>query len=248
MLFRSKICLITDLHCNIFGVENEILIERIHEMHPDYVMIAGDMVIGDGKKLDIARKFLLTIAEDYPVYYAPGNHELKMSKHLKTKQRYHRFRKRIIKNGIHYLSNETVPIYRGDQFINISGLNLSLRYFNKIWNKPIIPKNLVTRRLGKRDQKTFQILLAHHPDYFENYAKWGADLTLSGHIHGGIMVLPWIGGVIAPSYKLFPKYDFGLFEKGERKMILSRGLGLHTIKIRIFNKPQLIEVQLLRTK
>ena len=67
---------------------------------------------------------------------------------------------------------------------------------------------------------------------------------LSGHVHGGIMRLPVLGGVLAPSLRIFPKYDGGLFRSGKSVMILSRGLGSHTIPIRIFNPGELVCVDL----
>ena len=90
----------------------------------------------------------------------------------------------------------------------------------------------------------FQLLLAHNPEYLTAYAGWGANLVLSGHIHGGIMILPFLGGVIAPSYELFPKFDFGKFTEKNCEMVLSRGLGTHTINIRIFNKPEISVITL----
>ena len=67
--------------------------------------------------------------------------------------------------------------------------------------------------LGKPEEGMYRVLLAHNPDYFPYYAAWGADLTLSGHVHGGIVNFPGLGGVIAPSLKLFPKYDAGLYRR-----------------------------------
>ena len=99
--------------------------------------------------------------------------------------------------------------------------------------------------IGRPDPDSFHILLAHNPDYFPRYAEWGADLVLSGHVHGGIMKLPLLGGVISPSLRLFPKYDGGLFEERNSRMILGRGLGSHTIPIRVFNPGELIEICLI---
>ena len=70
---------------------------------------------------------------------------------------------------------------------------------------------------------------------------------LSGHVHGGIARLPWIGGVISPSLRLFPKYDAGKFREQNGTMILSRGLGTHHIRLRFFNIPE-ISVIVLRGK
>ena len=70
------------------------------------------------------------------------------------------------------------------------------------------------RLLGKPSAGEYNILIAHNPDYFPAYAEWGADLVLSGHVHGGIMRLPLLGGVLSPALRLFPKYDGGLFQEG----------------------------------
>jgi predicted MPP superfamily phosphohydrolase len=94
------------------------------------------------------------------------------------------------------------------------------------------------------DESRFNLLIAHNPQYFDEYAEWGADLSVSGHVHGGIVKLPLIGGVISPAYQLFPKYDGGMFDIGGKKMVLSRGLGTHTIKVRVFNPGELDVIDL----
>ena len=99
--------------------------------------------------------------------------------------------------------------------------------------------------LGCVDPKPFSILLAHNPEYFKEYADWDPDLALSGHVHGGVVRLPFLGGVIAPSLRIFPHYDAGLFEEYGHKMILGRGLGMHTLPIRIFNPGELIRIELV---
>jgi predicted MPP superfamily phosphohydrolase len=90
-------------------------------------------------------------------------------------------------------------------------------------------------KIGSKEQENFQILIAHNPIYFKNYAEWGADLVVSGHVHGGIVRLPLIGGVISPAIALFPRYDGGKYEQNGSTMVLSRGLGTHTIHVRVFN-------------
>ena len=68
----------------------------------------------------------------------------------------------------------------------------------------------VTEALGAPKEGCCNVLLAHNPVYFDTYAAWGADLTLSGHLHGGIVRLPLLGGVISPQMKLFPDYTRSL--------------------------------------
>ena len=60
----------------------------------------------------------------------------------------------------------------------------------------------------------------------------------------GFMRLPVLGGVLSPALRLFPRYDGGLYEEGKSKMVLGRGLGTHTLPIRVFNPGELIVVRL----
>ena len=98
--------------------------------------------------------------------------------------------------------------------------------------------------LGPCDRENYTVLLAHNPDYFPRYASWGADLVCSGHVHGGVARVPfWGKGMISPSLRLFPRYDGGAFQEGKSTMLLSRGLGAHTIPFRLFNPAELLLVE-----
>jgi predicted MPP superfamily phosphohydrolase len=87
-------------------------------------------------------------------------------------------------------------------------------------------------------------LLAHTPTKLDAYSEWGADLVLSGHMHGGMIQVPFIGGLLSPEVELFPKYDKGYFISNETHMILSAGLGNGVFPLRILNKPELCLVTL----
>ena len=63
-------------------------------------------------------------------------------------------------------------------------------------------------------------------------------------MHGGLVRLPFLGGVISPRLTPFPHYDGGRFEKDGSVMILSRGLGTHTLPIRMFNPGELPVIHL----
>ena len=80
--------------------------------------------------------------------------------------------------------------------------------------------------------------------YFKEAAAWGADLTLAGHFHGGTIRIPVLGGVMTPQYQFFLPWCAGTFEKDGKMMAVSRGLGTHSINIRIHNKPQLLVLDL----
>ncbi len=85
--------------------------------------------------------------------------------------------------------------------------------------------------LGKADNELFQILLAHNPAYFDNYVTWGADLSLAGHVHGGIVRIPfWNKGVLSPSIQFFPKYDGGIFKQDNKTCSLQFLFGYLTLQ------------------
>ncbi len=111
--------------------------------------------------------------------------------------------------------------------MDIYGIEIEREYYGK-FKSVKMDVSYLEALLGKADPSRFSVLIAHNPDYFETYVKWGANLVVSGHVHGGLMRLPYLGGVISPAFKLFPVYDGGEFEKDGAVMILSRGLGTYT--------------------
>lgn len=164
----------------------------------------------------------------------------------KAKITWEEYIKQLKEAGVFILENEEVRIQKGTDIISICGLNLPLSFFYKKikkMEKPELSVNQIEQMIRTRTDE-YQILLAHMPVYFKEYAEYGADLVLSGHIHGGVMILPWVGGVISPQYEIFPKYDYGMFRENSSVMILSRGLGTHTIPVRVFNRPELILIEL----
>ena len=100
----------------------------------------------------------------------------------------------------------------------------------------------VKSELGDKNEDRYTVLLAHNPDYFKKYSKWGADLTLSGHLHGGLVRFPLLGGMASPGVRFFPKYSGGVYRKNIRHLIVSRGLGTHTIPLRLFDPGELVVI------
>ena len=234
---------LSDLHNKSFGKENSRLIRAIREQNPDLIIVSGDMYTSLlGKETITAQKLMEKLAKSYPIYYANGNHEQKTKEQTEEfGNLYEDYRSKLSELGVHFLANEHV--YLKDYNISLYGLEIPRRFYRK-FRKQIMGADQVKGYLGKPDHSSFCMMIAHNPDFFEDYAAWGADLVLAGHVHGGLMRLPVLGGVIAPSMKLFPKYDGGEFHEGNATMILSRGLGTHTLPIRIFNPGELVVVKL----
>lgn len=239
-----RICHLSDLHGWQYGEDNSNLIKAIDELSPDMIIFSGDVLTGSipRKTWPLERNLLKELASRYPVYAANGNHESELHWYY---EQFGGFYDTYISDmdnfGVKLLNNSNADL---DEYgIRITGLELPHEYFRKVIKYPMSDTYL-NDTIKEADKDKFNLLIAHNPQYFKKYAAWGADLTLSGHIHGGIIKLPVLGGVISPALILFPKYDGGMFKIKDRTMVLSRGLGTHTIPIRVFNPGELVVIDL----
>ncbi len=233
-----KYVVLSDLHNKSYGRENQKLMDAIEKLQPEGILIAGDILTAKPKKsCETASRLIEKLALKYPIYYGMGNHETRLFLYPEVYGEMGKlYERNLQKAGVELLRNES----RGaEDNIRVTGLELDRKYYKR-FQKNSMETEYLKRTLGSANPEKYEILLAHNPDYFEEYADWGADLVLSGHVHGGMVRLPFLGGVVSPSCKLFPKYDGGMFRRGNSVMILSRGLGMHTIPVRIFNPGELV--------
>jgi len=243
-----RFVLLTDLHGRCYGTGNRKLLRAIEEEHPDAVFIAGDMITATTEgDYEAACELCVRLAEQYPVYYTLGNHEQKWKERARKFGRvYEEYEEKLKAAGVRILENAHAVL--PESGITVYGLCLNHNKYYKRFSPVPMETDYLKGLLGEPEKGSYRIVLAHNPDYFPFYGAWGADLVLSGHVHGGIVNVPFLGGAVSPSLKLFPKYDAGLFEEGEAKMILSRGLGTHTLPVRVFNPAELVCVELLPEK
>lgn len=242
-----NIVFLTDLHSKSFGRANAGLIKAIDDLKPDAVFVGGDMYTAAfSDQGDVSQALLKELSGRYPIYCANGNHE------QKTKERaeefpniYDRYRKFLADTGIVCIENESV--FLDEHNIRVYGLELPFRYYRKL-GRENPGTEVINECIGRPSDKEFTLLMAHNPQYFDDYAAWGADLTLSGHVHGGLVRLPLIGGVLSPNYRFFPKYSGGRYEIGSSVMVLSCGLGTHHIPLRVFNPGELSAVRIKSLK
>ncbi len=236
-----RIVMISDLHNAQFGDHNKDLIKKIDLIKPDMIISAGDMIVGKpGKTVDIASELLNDLGRKYPVYIGKGNHEMRTSIYPQYGDMWERLYNNT-KDNVTWLINDS--IYLEEYNLKIYGLDMKPEFYRR-FKKLYMPDSYIAGEIGKADDKAYNILIGHDPDYFEEYAAWGADLSLSGHIHGGLMILPYLGGIISPMIKFFPKYYKGMYECGKSRLIVSAGLGIHTLKIRVNNEPDLVTINL----
>ncbi len=129
--------------------------------------------------------------------------------------------------------------------VRISGLEIPLRAYARFGKKDL-PLKEITDRIGEHGEE-YQILFAHHPGYIQEYLEYGADLILSGHYHGGVMQLPGIGGGDFTGFYTISKIFRRNIQEGTQTVVVSRGLGTHSVPVRLWNWPELIVLELSGT-
>ena len=274
---ETSFCVLADLHEKDYGYDNRALLYEIAELQPDFVLSAGDLITAHhnpSRCYDASTIRLLTeIAEQCPVYLGSGNHETKLRERPDRYGDYYAsYERRVTEAGARVLHNEK-PFAVSDD-IDLAALELDLSYFSHGVQKPLSYGD-VEALIGTPDRSRFTILLAHEPGRFRAYGEWGADLVLSGHLHGGVARIPYVG-LISPTLQPFPFYDGGAYlrrtdpvkedrhpeeshihfgvrhpdgqmiylEENLHAMVVSRGLGTHTIHVRFNNPGELVLIRL----
>lgn len=230
----KKILLLADLHRKKFGKDYCFLLDSVRAAQPDYIILAGDLYSRTETELGGKVKLMQALNDIAPTYYAAGNHEPYDPELMDAL--FHKLKSL----GIHALRNEIAVICEGGERLNVYGLQLPLKYFiNKdgsFHDLPVPDGDTIARYIGRRDEKVCSLLIAHNPLFLDAYAEWGADFVFSGHLHGGIVRLPVIGGVLSTERKFFPKYTKGVYKSGDTVMAVTSGLG----KFRINNPSQIM--------
>ena len=249
---KLKVCFVSDLH-NYSCTPK--FYEDIKEFAPDVILCGGDTITATkGRKQDRAYYFLKELSEIAPTFTALGNREYRAKIYpevygtmydefaAKTKE----YNIPILSNSFHYFEENNIKVSSAD--ID--------RSFYKRFKVYHMDDDYIESLIGKLEDDKYNILLAHNPDYFKYYNAYGSDLILSGHVHGGLIRLPLLHGVAHPGIRFFPKYSGGVYDENGKfvryadsyvssknaiiRLIVSCGIGFHTLPLRLFNPGELI--------
>ncbi len=219
-----RILQLSDLHNKSFGKNQQALLEAVKSEKPSIIVFTGDMIDRGDVDFTPSKNLVQGLTKIAPVYFVPGNHE-------ESNVRYKELKKELVDMGVMILEDKTAKLEMGKSYINILGLKNYRR------------SEEVKQHL-KANRDEFNILLAHHPELFMQYAEAGIDITFSGHAHGGQIRIPGLGGLIAPDQGLLPQYTAGVYEKNTSRLVVSRGLGNSIAPVRILNPPEIVIVTL----
>ena len=241
----ARVVVISDLHGKEYGKDNKRLLAKISEQNPDAIFVVGDMLHdGDAKNsFSKTSKLLINLLDIAPVYFSYGNQEKEYSGNsIDT------FVNTIKENGVIVLDDSFVDCEINGQKIRIGGTMGHAFPFGRTTEEfESSDEYIFLKDMEKTDAPT--IVLAHMPDTFifngaHNY--WSnIDLVVSGHTHGGVIRLPFAGGLYSPMQGLFPEYDYGFYMLGEKmRIVITSGLSGYKLVPRFLNLPEICVLNL----
>lgn len=229
-----KIIQLSDAHSEIIPD----IINTIQKEKPDLIVCTGDMTDDDGKSFAPTETLIKKLTNISPVYMVTGNHDIARSDFFELEQA-------LKAAGADFLHNERIILQRDNDTIALSGIDDPVALNDKSIHDRV---RYAAKKLGSFDG--YEILLFHRANLFELLDGYGFNLVLAGHMHGGQIRLPVIGGMVSPKTSVLsdkmlrPKYFAGAYSYSDMTMLVSRGLGNPMLIPRIFNRPELVSVTL----
>jgi predicted MPP superfamily phosphohydrolase len=209
-----KIAFLSDVHAGNFLDEDDFLTicSRVQREAPDLICLGGDLVNLFDREVLLLRKGLSLLQAPLGVVAVPGNHEYEEARDPWL------WRSVLEELGIGVLTNRGQRIERGGSTLWLCGVD------DLLAGKPDLERSLE----GAWPDEPI-VLLSHHPDFFEESADVGVDLQISGHTHGGQILL--FGKT--PLRHTHLGYWAGPFRREGSQLYVGRGVGFSLIPVRI---------------
>ncbi|MDA0637010.1 metallophosphoesterase [Nonomuraea sp. MCN248] len=172
-----RFAVVSDIHLGpLTGrAHAERIVRMINGLEADVVAIVGDMVDGTVEALGPLARPLRDLESRYGSYFVTGNHE------YYTANGPGEWVEELSDLGVRSLRNERVEIRHQGAVLDLAGVN-------DVTGATAGDAPDFGKALGGRDESRSVVLLAHQPIHVAEAARYGVDLQLSGHTHGGQMV------------------------------------------------------------
>lgn len=228
-----RIVELADLHGRVFGRGSRRLLAAVHRAEPDLICIDGDL-FDEHTDLAMLPPLLRGLCAIAPVYYVTGNHEWRVPglRGILAQMR---------ACGVTVLQDDWRVLRRGEDALIVAGTDDPCGPAERK-----TPAELIADIRAEAGEAAFLLLLAHRNDQLPQWSALGVQAVLAGHCHGGVVRLPFVGGLFGADRRLFPAWDAGLYRQGETALYVSRGLGYTNVHFRLFNRPEVAVIVLRR--
>ena len=240
-----NVAIISDLHDNQLGENNKELIDKINSQSPDIILAIGDMVNSDSKNSKIVINLMKDLCKNNKVFFSLGNSDIDYIE-AKTSD----LIKELEDVGVTVFDKEYEDVEINGNTIRIGGMYsyaFGLNGNNDV-DKDTMEEGVYDFLQDFQNTDNYKIMMAHRPDsfIFGNASEvWDIDLVVSGHTHGGQVVLPFLGGLYVGDQGWFPEYDKGLFDLNKIKILITSGLGSGYQKLPRFNNvPEVVNLKI----
>ena len=231
-----RIAVISDIHNREYGENNAVLISELQALNPDLILFLGDMVTRDEDNYQPMLNLVSALKESTPCYGVLGNHESERIYYGNDRTLPEKFEDA----GLILLRNSREEVQIGKDVVQLIGLEGTSYGFEEYGGRAFMEKTEIK-------PNSLCIVMSHIPILFEpQLSKYDFDLGLAGHTHGGIVKLPFLGGLYSDEEGFFPKFSSGRFilEK-QQTLIISAGLGdSKPFPPRINNMPELVVIDI----
>ena len=228
-----RIVELADLHGRVFGRGSRRLLAAVRRAEPDLICIDGDL-FDEHTDLAMLPPLLRGLCAIAPVYYVTGNHEWRVPglRGILAQMR---------ACGVTVLQDDWRVLRRGEDALIVAGTDDPCGPAERK-----TPAELIADIRAEAGEAAFLLLLTHRNDQLPQWSALGVQAVLAGHCHGGVVRLPFVGGLFGPDRRLFPAWDAGLYRQGETALYVSRGLGYTNVHFRLFNRPEVAVIVLRR--
>lgn len=236
--FRAVV--VSDLHDHRFGGDNEKLAEKIREADPDVIIMDGDMLNAESADASVPLELIGLLKDTAPIYYALGNHELSYMENGHSD-----LQEELESAGTVVLDKNYVDIEVNGTQVRLGGLYDYSFGLNGNNDALAAPSDTLSFLQDFQNTDRMKIMLSHRPDSFifgDASKVWDVDLVISGHNHGGQVVIPFLGGLYGGDQGWFPEYVHGMYQKDNILLFETSGLGSDKQKLPRFNNPPEIAV------